>query len=49
MIPVDQREINLAGYGDCMKAALASLLEVPYEEVPHFRKIQTEGGSAGLP
>ncbi len=45
MIYIDQRVVNLEGYGDCMTAALASLLEIPYEEVPQLRKIQTEGGS----
>src|SRR5687767_9460505 len=45
MKAVDQRIVDLAGYGDCMTACLASLLELPYEAVPQLRKIQTEGGS----
>jgi hypothetical protein len=36
MIPVEQR-IICKGSGDCMTAALASLLELPYENVPYFR------------
>ena len=43
MIPVDQQEIDLKGYGDCMRACLASLLELPLSKVPHLRKLQTEG------
>lgn len=35
MKPVDQRIID-PGKGDCMTAALASLLELPYEQVPYF-------------
>lgn len=45
MTPVDQRIINMNGYGDCMTACLASLLELPYEVVPQLRKIETEGGN----
>lgn len=39
MKPVDQtimHEPHLGLYGDCMRAALASMLEVPIEKVPHF-------------
>jgi hypothetical protein len=42
MKPVDQRIID-PGHGDCMRACLASLLELPYEEVPHLREIQNKG------
>ena len=35
MIPVHQKIIH-KGYGDCMRATIASLLELPLEAVPHF-------------
>lgn len=35
MKPVDQKVID-PGYGDCMRAALASLLEYDIEHVPNF-------------
>jgi hypothetical protein len=44
MLPVDQRITKTPGYGDCMQAAVASLLELPYEKVPAFRKLQQETG-----
>jgi hypothetical protein len=37
MIPVDQREVD-AEVGDCLKCCVASILELPYETVPHFVK-----------
>jgi hypothetical protein len=36
MIKVYQRIVD-KGHGDCMQAAFASLLEVPYEEVPQLK------------
>ena len=35
MIPVYQKIVS-RGYGDCMRATIASLLELPLEAVPHF-------------
>jgi hypothetical protein len=35
MTPVDQRIID-PDRGDCMTACLASLLDLPYEDVPYF-------------
>lgn len=35
MIPVRQRIVD-AQRGDCLKACVASVLELPYEDVPHF-------------
>lgn len=48
MKPVDQiftskPEINQ--YGDCQRAVIASLLELPIDEVPHF--LQEANGDAG--
>lgn len=52
MIPVHQRihgnGQNGQPYGDCLKCCVASILELPYEEVPHFaagewKKIGTSG------
>lgn len=41
MKPVDQEFINIPGvqYGDCQRACIASLLELPIAEVPHFLAI----------
>lgn len=39
MKPVDQEFIHnpdIGQYGDCQRATLASLLELPISEVPHF-------------
>ena len=36
MIPVDQTKVS-KGAGDCMSAAVASLLELPLEKVPYFK------------
>lgn len=36
MKPVDQKEVA-QGTGDCLRATVASLLELPLECVPHFR------------
>lgn len=37
LIPVDQQEIH-PDIGDCLKCCVASILELPYETVPHFVK-----------
>lgn len=46
MKPVDQEFINIPGvqYGDCQRAVIASLLELPIAEVPHFLR-DAEGDS----
>ena len=51
MIPVAQR-IHAAGGdgvipGDCVKCCVASILELPYEDVPHFvaREVRNAEGS----
>jgi hypothetical protein len=45
MTPVDQRSLwTPTQPGDCLNACLASLLDLPYEEVPFFNKIAREGG-----
>lgn len=39
MIPVEQREMfdaETGHRGDCLRCAFASVLELPYEDVPHF-------------
>lgn len=38
MIPVEQRHLHVPGgpLGDCLTACVASILELPYELVPHF-------------
>lgn len=38
MTPQDQEFINIPGeqYGDCMRACIASLLDLPIANVPHF-------------
>lgn len=43
MIPVAQT--NIGGRGNCMAACLASILEIPIEEVPDYRAIDAAGGS----
>jgi len=47
MKPVEQRSVwaKPGDHGDCMNACLASLLEVPYEDVPFFKQIEDEDGS----
>ncbi len=47
MKPVDQEflhEPNIGQYGDCQRAVIASLLELPIAEVPHFSR-EAEGGA----
>ncbi|MGQ3001264.1 MAG: DUF4406 domain-containing protein [Hydrogenophaga sp.] len=42
MIPVDQEFVHKpeeGQFGDCQRAVLASLLELPREQVPHFNQI----------
>lgn len=42
MTPVDQRVLHdpeRGLYGDCMTAVIASLLDLPYEAVPHFTQL----------
>ena len=39
MIPVDQRIID-KDVGDCWKCCIASVMDLPYDEVPHFVKAQ---------
>lgn len=46
MIPVEQREltdIERDIVGDCWKACIASILEVPLEAVPHFFQREQDG------
>jgi hypothetical protein len=46
MIPVNQEFIHIEGtqYGDCQRAVVASLLELPISDVPHFLH-EAEGDS----
>ncbi len=39
MIPVDQQLVD-KDVGDCWKCCIASVMELPYEDVPHFVKAQ---------
>lgn len=46
MKPVDQEFIHLPGigqHGDCQRAVIASLLELPIADVPHFGQLHAEG------
>ena len=48
MIPVDQEFLHLAvpgQQGDCFRACVASILELPISDVPHFAQL-TEGSSS---
>lgn len=45
MIPVYQDIID-PGHGNCMQAALASLLELPIDKVPHFLELQNENNTS---
>ena len=46
MKPIDQIQLNENGkIGDCFRACIASLLEMPAEKVPHFYE---PGGAAAL-
>lgn len=47
MTPVDQEftsKPEIGQYGDCQRAVIASLLDLPISEVPHF--LQEAGGDA---
>lgn len=47
MTPVDQEFLHkpeIGQYGDCMRAVLASLLDFPIADVPHFAQIEADGG-----
>lgn len=49
MKPIDQEFVNkpeIGQYGDCQRAVIASLLELPIQEVPHF--LQEAEGDATL-
>lgn len=46
MIPVDQEFTagDLSGQpGDCLRAAVAAVLELPRDEVPHFLTVRADG------
>lgn len=53
MIPVDQRILNHCPeegrYGDCFRAVVASILELPYEEVPHWMQYPADAPLVKLP
>jgi hypothetical protein len=47
MTPVDQEFLHKpeAGqHGDCMRAVIASLLDLPISDVPHFAQVDADGG-----
>lgn len=49
MTPVDQEFVHkpeIGQYGDCQRAVIASLLDLPISDVPHFLK--EASGDAGL-
>jgi hypothetical protein len=46
MTPTDQEFMHLpeqGQQGDCMRACLASVLDLPIAEVPHFAQLDAEG------
>lgn len=45
MIPVEQRQLYVPdeSTGDCWKCCIASILELPYEDVPHFVEQEERG------
>lgn len=50
MTPVDQEFLHrpeIGQYGDCQRAVIASLLDLPISEVPHFLQ-QANGESVGF-
>lgn len=49
MTPQDQEFINIPGkqYGDCMRACIASLLDLPIADVPHFLR-NSDGDPVGF-
>ena len=47
MTPVDMLELHdpdNGGVGDCLRAVVASLLDLPAEDVPHFVRLGIEAG-----
>lgn len=49
MIPVDQTQFAGQGVGgDCVRASVASILELPIEQVPHFLEIAPEPSQWGF-
>lgn len=42
MIPI--RQTNPGGRGNCMAACIASILEIPIEDLPDYRAIEAAGG-----
>lgn len=47
MTPVMQIDFG-DGTGDCFAACLASILDLPLEAVPNFRRIQTESNTSDM-
>lgn len=50
--PVDQEFVHkpeIGQHGDCQRAVLASLLDLPISEVPHFAQDQADGKSEFWP
>lgn len=45
MIPVEQRQPYAPNQavGDCWKCCIASILELDYDDVPHFTQLEEEG------
>jgi hypothetical protein len=45
VIPVEQRQLFVPdeSTGDCWKCCIASVLELPYEDVPHFAEMEEAG------
>lgn len=45
MIPVEQRQLYAVGQapGDCWKCCIASILELDYDDVPHFVQLEDDG------
>lgn len=44
MKPVMQTKTDLSQPGDCYRACIASVLELPIEDVPDFRQLQEQHG-----
>lgn len=50
MTPVDQEFLRVderGQYGDCQRAVIASLLDLPIQEVPHFLQVAMDVGYKG--
>ena len=45
MIPVEQRQLYVpdVSVGDCWKCCIASILELDYDDVPHFYELEARG------